>query len=173
MNNFFKKIGVVASFILLVAGVVALGVLSGYLYLKNRDLKRDKEDLNEQIQELNVEIQEQEEEIQDLESEIDDLESESTSSNNTDSNSKDSDELTASEVTERVSKLIDLDEDESIQVASISDVDVLKSQNPEFYKNAKNGDYLVILEDQKKVLIYRASTNKIVNEAPYDESFRD
>ena len=64
---------------------------------------------------------------------------------------------------DKVSKLIVLPEGDPT-VATITDAEALKKDNPEFYKDAQNGDTLLIF--QKKAILYRESTNIIVNVAP-------
>jgi hypothetical protein len=49
-------------------------------------------------------------------------------------------------------------------VAAIEDKEKVKKSNPEFYKNAENGDYLVIYKN--RVIIYREGENKIMNIIP-------
>jgi uncharacterized membrane protein YvbJ len=54
--------------------------------------------------------------------------------------------------------------DEKPTVAEISDKDKLKEQL--FFKNAENGDKLLIFPNAKQALIYRESTNKLINVGP-------
>jgi hypothetical protein len=44
------------------------------------------------------------------------------------------------------------------------DIEALKEENPEFYKNAKNGDLLVIFSE--KAILFREEEGKIINVAP-------
>ena len=67
-------------------------------------------------------------------------------------------------VLERVNKLIDLPQDETPTVATVLDKDKLKDQ--EFFKNAQNGDKLIVYMKAKKAVLYRSSTNKIIEVAP-------
>ena len=55
--------------------------------------------------------------------------------------------------------------DQQVSVSRISNVESLKGQQA-FYENANNGDYLVILSDDKKALIYRNSNKKLINAGP-------
>ena len=49
-------------------------------------------------------------------------------------------------------------------VARIEDPAVLKESNPEFYAKAQSGDYLVLFPS--RAVVYRESSNKIINIAP-------
>lgn len=61
-----------------------------------------------------------------------------------------------------VGKLIELPSD-TPQVATVTDVDTLKKNQP-FFDSAKNGDQILIF--QKEVILYRPSINKIINVGP-------
>jgi len=67
-------------------------------------------------------------------------------------------------VIDSVAKHLLLTEDEEPMVATIVDVDALKEQNPEFYKYAKNDDSILIYST--RAIIYRSSTDMIINVAP-------
>jgi hypothetical protein len=54
--------------------------------------------------------------------------------------------------------------DEQPTIATLVDIDALKEENPEFYKNAKNGDLLVIYSE--KAILFREDEGKIINVAP-------
>ncbi len=54
--------------------------------------------------------------------------------------------------------------DEKPTIATIVDVESLKKQNPEFYKNARNDDKILVYPN--KAIIYRESENIIVNVLP-------
>ena len=64
---------------------------------------------------------------------------------------------------EKVKKLMLLPE-ETPTIATITDADALRTENAEFYKDAQNGDMLLIY--QKKAILYRESQNLIINVAP-------
>ncbi len=63
-----------------------------------------------------------------------------------------------------VGKLIDLPVGEDPTVATITDIDKLKSQD--FFKNAKNGDKVIIYTNAKKAILYDPSAHKIIDVAP-------
>ncbi|MFO0705027.1 MAG: hypothetical protein U0517_03650 [Candidatus Andersenbacteria bacterium] len=62
-----------------------------------------------------------------------------------------------------VSKLILVPEDKPT-VATITDVDKLRAANESFYKNARNGDTLLLYSTE--AIIFRTSENRIINVAP-------
>ena len=63
-------------------------------------------------------------------------------------------------VIENLSKLIDLPTDEQPTVATVLDKEKLKDQP--FFVKAENGDKLVVFAQNKKALLYRESSNKII-----------
>lgn len=68
------------------------------------------------------------------------------------------------ELLNKVSQLIDLPTDESPTIATVVDASKLNSQ--EFFSKAENGDRVIIYATAKKAILYRPSTNKIVEVAP-------
>ena len=72
------------------------------------------------------------------------------------------------EITENIKTLINISEDEEVRVAKITDLEKLKEQNEQFYKDAKNGQYLVVLPESQRVLIYDTESKKIVNFSSYN-----
>lgn len=63
----------------------------------------------------------------------------------------------------KVGKLMQLP-DETPTVATVQDASKLKGQD--FFKDAKNGDKVLIFTSAKKAVIYRESDNKIINSGP-------
>lgn len=64
-----------------------------------------------------------------------------------------------------VGKLIRLPTDENPTVATISNIDNLKKQQP-FFANSKNGDKVLIYTKNKKIIIYDPVGNTIVDVGP-------
>jgi flagellar basal body-associated protein FliL len=70
----------------------------------------------------------------------------------------------AQQILEDVGKLILLPEDEEPTIATIKDIEALKAENAEFYKNAQNGDKILIYT--QRAIIYDSDENRIINVAP-------
>ena len=68
------------------------------------------------------------------------------------------------EVKDKISRLMTLPSDETPTLMTVTDKDKLKSQA--FFKDAENGDLLLIFPQAKKAIIYRESANKIINAGP-------
>lgn len=71
---------------------------------------------------------------------------------------------TSARIVEKVGKLFELPQDEEPTVAQIQYKNKLKDQN--FFDKAQNGDYMLVYEKAKTVLIYRESSNKVINAGP-------
>lgn len=65
---------------------------------------------------------------------------------------------------EKVGKLYDLPQGEVPTIATVSDIAKLSQQ--EFFKRAQNGDKVLIYTKAKKAILYRPSTNKIIEIGP-------
>ncbi len=64
----------------------------------------------------------------------------------------------------KIKQLTVLPEEEPV-LFTVNDATLLKSQQA-FFKDAENGDVLLVFQTGGKALIYRESTNKIVNSGP-------
>jgi hypothetical protein len=69
---------------------------------------------------------------------------------------------------EKVSAFIELPKDESPAIATVSDKSKLESQA--FFANAQNGDKVLIYAKAKKAILYRPSTNKVIEMAPVNSA---
>lgn len=67
-------------------------------------------------------------------------------------------------LTERVAKLIVLPSNEIPTVATVTDVNKLKDQP--FFEKAINGDKVLIFTQAKKAVLYRPSTDQVIDVAP-------
>jgi len=64
-----------------------------------------------------------------------------------------------------VGKLIELPTDEQPSVATITDVEKLREEEP-FFEKAENGDRLIAYSKALKAILYRPSTHKIIDVVP-------
>lgn len=71
------------------------------------------------------------------------------------------DEVTA--LQSEISKFLELPVDETPTLATVSDIDKVKSQA--FFKNAQNGDKVLLYAKAGKAILYRPSTNKVIEVA--------
>lgn len=62
---------------------------------------------------------------------------------------------------QNVSEIMELPQGEVPRIAYLSDISKLSSKT--LFKNAQNGDYLLIFETSRRVILYRPSTNKIID----------
>ncbi len=83
----------------------------------------------------------------------------SSSSKSKEDNKKETDRIRG-----KVSKLMSLPGDEAPVLATIDDVSKLKNQP--FFKDAKNGDKLLMFPKMKKAVIYREKENRLINVGP-------
>lgn len=65
---------------------------------------------------------------------------------------------------QQVSNLVELPQNETPTVATVADKDKLAAQP--FFVNAQNGDKVLIYTQAKKAVLYRPSTNKVIEVAP-------
>lgn len=67
-------------------------------------------------------------------------------------------------IQEKVGKLIELPTDEVPTIATVTDAAKLSEQP--FFVKAQNGDRVLIFTNAKKAILYRPSSNKIIEVAP-------
>lgn len=72
--------------------------------------------------------------------------------------------LEQQQLTAKVAKLTVLPQGETPTVATVTDI--TKLQDQPFFANAQNGDKVLIYTKAKKAILYRPSTNKVINIAP-------
>lgn len=65
---------------------------------------------------------------------------------------------------EKIGKLISVPKDETPTLATVTDKTKLKDQP--FFKDAENGDVILIFPQAKKAIIYREKDNKLINVGP-------
>lgn len=71
-------------------------------------------------------------------------------------------------ITGQIGRFIDLPKGEEPSVATITDIEKLKDQS--FFKNAKNGDKLLVYAKAQKALLFRPTENKVVDFTLVDSS---
>lgn len=71
-------------------------------------------------------------------------------------------------VIDRVRELVAVKEDELPTVATIQDISVLQPQNPTLYRDAENGDKLLVWSD--KVVVYSTAKNRVLVAMPINIS---
>jgi len=67
-------------------------------------------------------------------------------------------------VTGAIGRFMELPKDEDPTLATITDKEKLKDQ--EFFKNAQNGDKVLIYTKARKAILYRPSTDRVIEFAP-------
>ena len=72
------------------------------------------------------------------------------------------------EILEKIGKLVVLPTGETPTIATVTDIEKLAGQP--FFKNAQNGDKVVIIGSTKEAILYRPSINKIITMAPINSS---
>lgn len=77
---------------------------------------------------------------------------------------KQAQESKVADVKAKVAKLITVPADETPTLATVTDKTKLKDQP--FFKDAQNGDTILIFPQAKKAIIYRESTNQLINVGP-------
>lgn len=72
----------------------------------------------------------------------------------------------ATELTKDIGKFLELPSSETPTLATVNDADKLKSQP--FFKNAQNGDKLLVYSNASRAVLYRPSTKKVIEYMPID-----
>ena len=68
------------------------------------------------------------------------------------------------QLVDQVGKLLVLPHDEQPTIATVTDLEKLKQQ--QFFQRAQLGDKVLIYSQAKKVILYRPSTNQLIEVAP-------
>ncbi len=76
------------------------------------------------------------------------------------SNPKTASQDETKELTVKIGKLIELPSNETPTTATVNDANKLKNQ--EFFARAQNGDKVLIYSSSNRAVLYRPSTNKVV-----------
>ncbi len=70
-------------------------------------------------------------------------------------------------IVDTLNTLIVLEESEKINIAKITDINQLLNEDATFYAKARNGDYLIVLPDSQRVLIYDDTNKEVINFSSY------
>ena len=82
------------------------------------------------------------------------------------SNPQESARVEKEKLKKNVAALIDVPQDEEPQFLSVTDATQLKQKGEAFFAKAENGDQVLLYQNAKKVVLYRPSTNKVIEVAP-------
>ncbi len=66
---------------------------------------------------------------------------------------------------DKLSKITQLPSGEEPQIAAVEDKS--KLGNDQFFNGVENGDYIIIYTKARRILVYRESANKIINQGPF------
>jgi hypothetical protein len=80
------------------------------------------------------------------------------------SNPSEASKQESKDLVDRAGRLVELPKNEEPTIATVKDVSKLQSQP--FFKNAQNGDKVLIYTQSKRAVLYRASTDKVIESAP-------
>lgn len=84
------------------------------------------------------------------------------------SNPSSSGQTQAQQIVSQINKTIALPPDENPTLATVTDVAKLRSQN--FFKNAQDGDKVLIYSKSGQAVLYRPSTKQVIEYAPINLS---
>lgn len=73
-------------------------------------------------------------------------------------------EVEAKKLATEVGRYLDLPQDETPTLATVSDASLLKEQA--FFSRAKNGDRVLVYSKAQRAVLYRPSTNRVIEYAP-------
>ncbi len=74
----------------------------------------------------------------------------------------------ANKLADKVGKYLELPSGETPTVATVKNVEQLNNQT--FFERAKNGDKILVYPSAKRAVLYRPSTNKVIEYAPIETS---
>lgn len=74
----------------------------------------------------------------------------------------------AKAITEKIQKFMDLPENETPDIAKVSNKEKLAGQP--FFQKSQNGDVVLIYLKAKKAILYRPSTNRVIDMVPLSEN---
>lgn len=66
----------------------------------------------------------------------------------------------------RVRELVDIADEDAPAVATVTDIDALRAQSPLFYRDAQNGDRLLVWKD--KIVLYSAAQGRVIAAQPIE-----
>lgn len=72
----------------------------------------------------------------------------------------------ANKLAEKVGKYLELPSGETPTVATVKNVEQLNNQT--FFERAKNGDKILVFPQARRAVLYRPSTNKVIEYAPIE-----
>ena len=84
------------------------------------------------------------------------------------SNPEEAAKIESQRLKSEIAKLVDVPADEEPTIATVTDISKLKDQP--FFAKAENGDKVFMYAKAKKAILYRPSTNKVVELAPINSS---
>ncbi|HSE61689.1 MAG TPA: hypothetical protein VLA88_05340 [Candidatus Saccharimonadales bacterium] len=133
-----SNIGIIILTVLATVTIVALGASAVYLFMQNRDLKRQVSDFAETEKAFNDLKKTSPQYVGGLNG--------------------------AENIIKQVSLMAELPQTEVPTMVPIDDREKVKTI--EFFKNAQNGDYVLVYQQNKFAVLYRPTTFKIINMGP-------
>lgn len=133
-----SSIGIVILTILATVSIIALAASTAYLYMQNTKLKRDLSDYEQLQKDFNDLKQTSPKYVGGLND--------------------------AENIVKQISLMAELPKTELPTLLPIDDKEKVKTID--FFKNAQNGDYVVVYQQAKYAVLYRPSAYKIINMGP-------